>query len=55
MIQEWFAVLLIAFAFAWGWSLGRGSARDGKSAFWTGFMDVTSLRCLWRDGKRGDA
>ncbi len=39
---------LFLFALAYGFMLGTAVALDGKSPFWTGFMDVITLRIFWR-------
>jgi hypothetical protein len=48
MISDELTAALIAFSMFYGFMVGRGSAMDGLSPFWTGYMDIITLRILWQ-------
>ncbi len=48
VVPEWLAVCVAALMYAYGFLFAWAICHDGKSKFWTGFMDGLTLRLLWR-------
>lgn len=47
-MPEWLVILCVVFAYAQGFLTAWAISRDGKSPFWTAFLDTFTLRVLWR-------